>query len=152
MGNVVADDAGKERRLLNEEGNRNEFISINVQVWLLRGFRRVASADVWVFFLVEKSQRLHWWKEMFTLLAELVLTFVTFFSASHRFGLFFIPTGYKSACEIKDLLVLGARWDSAFSPILLHSSTEPSLITQRQHCHTGSVFSCPETVAFMSCI
>lgn len=41
-------------------------------------------------------------------LTELVLTFVTFSSAPHRFGLFFILTGYKTAGEIRDLLVLGA--------------------------------------------
>lgn len=53
--------------------------------------------------------RLRWWKEMFCLSAELALTFVNFSSASHRFGLFFILTGDKSVCEIRDLLVLGAR-------------------------------------------
>lgn len=55
------------------------------------------------------TQRLRWWKEMFCLLAELALTSVTFSSAPQRSGLFFILTGYKSACEIRDLLVPGAR-------------------------------------------
>lgn len=70
------------------------------------------SAVVLVYFIGGKksdTQRLRWWKEMFCLLAELALTSVTFSSAPHRFGLFFILTGYKSACEIRDLLVLGAR-------------------------------------------
>lgn len=75
---------------------------------MLRGFRRVACV---VLFRGKKSdtQRLCWWKEMFCLLAELALTSVTFSSAPHRLGMFFILTGYKSACEIRDLRVLGAH-------------------------------------------
>lgn len=54
------------------------------------------------------TQRLRWWKEMFCLLVELALTSVTFSSAPHRFSLFFILSGYKSACEMRDLLVPGS--------------------------------------------
>lgn len=43
------------------------------------------------------------------LVAELALTSVTFSPAPHHSGLFFILTGYKYACETRDLLVPGAR-------------------------------------------
>lgn len=59
-------------------------------------------------------------KKCFVSLAEMTLASVTFSPASHHSLLFFILSGYTSASEIRDLLVLSslwARWGSTFSPM-----------------------------------
>lgn len=47
-------------------------------------------------------------KKCFVSLAEMTLPPVTFSTASHHSVLFFILSGYTSASEIRDLLVLGS--------------------------------------------